>query len=110
MSFDNQRANPSTRNWDGEGPGGVADRWNGWLTEHSDRFDDGILDLKAELDRAYMELVGDGTPGNPGDPSNPTKLMAYPKALSEYNMYRMTQSNSVKNLADMQKQNARNLG
>jgi type III secretion protein F len=100
--------NPSVRNWDGEGPGGVPGRWNGWLSEHSSGFDQGVLDLKAKLDAAYKELVGDGT--TPGDPSNPTKLMEYQKALSEYNMYRMTQSNSVKNLADMQKQNARNLG
>jgi type III secretion protein F len=102
--------NLTARNWDGEGPGGVPGRWNGWLSEHSNRFDQGVLDLKAELDKAYKELVGDGTPENPGDPSNPTKLMKYQQALSEYNMYRMTQSNSVKNLSDMQKQNARNLG
>jgi type III secretion protein F len=97
------------RSWDGEPPGGDADRWHGWLDTHSQMFDQGVIDLKKKLDAAYTELVGDGSPES-GDPSNPQKLMNYQTALSEYNMYRMTQSNSVKNLSDMQKQNARNLG
>ena len=101
-SFDNQRINPGVRNWDGEQDGGIGDNWKGWLSEHSKGFDAGVLDLKKKLDEAYQQLLG--------DPSNPTFLMDYQQALSAYNMYRMTQSNSVKNLADMQKQNARNLG
>lgn len=99
------------QSWDG-GPQAPGDgsAWDGWLDQHSSRFDGGVLDLKAKLDKAFNDLAGDGTPANPGDPSNPAKLAAYQTALAEYNMFRMLQSNSSKNLADMQKQNARNLG
>ncbi|WP_445147315.1 EscF/YscF/HrpA family type III secretion system needle major subunit [Dyella sp. Tek66A03] len=97
--------------WDGgpQNPGG-GDNWDGWLDRHSWRFDTGVGELKAKLDAAFTALAGDGTASNPGDPSNPAKLAGYQTALAEYNMFRMLQSNSSKNLADMQKQNARNLG
>ena len=96
-------------NWDGGPQGNDGSRWNGWLDMHSEHFDGGVADLKAKLDQAFLELAGDGTAANPGDPSNPAKLAAYQTALSEYNLYRRLQSNSAKNLADMQKQNARNI-
>ena len=101
---------PGLYTWDVGAQGTNGANWNGWLDVHSERFDGGVADLKAKLDQAFLDLAGDGTPANPGDPSNPAKLAAYQTALSEYNLYRMLQSNSSKNLADMQKQNARNLG
>jgi type III secretion protein F len=88
-------------NWDG-GPIGNGDNWNGWLDQHSESFDAGVLDLKGKLDSAFAALQL--------DPSQPALLAQYQTALQEYNMYRMMQSNSSKNLADMQKQNIRNLG
>lgn len=98
------------QSWDG-GPQAPGDgsAWDGWLDQHSGRFDGGVVHLKAKLDAAFLELAGNGE-DIPGDPSNPAKLAKYQTALAEYNMFRMLQSNSSKNLADMQKQNARNLG
>ncbi|MEG2804542.1 EscF/YscF/HrpA family type III secretion system needle major subunit [Stenotrophomonas sp.] len=92
--------------WDGgpQKPGG----WNGWLGQHSVKFDHGVATLKDELDKAFKALAGDGT--TPGDPTNPQLLANYQTALSEYTTFRSLQSNSAKSLADMQKQNARNLG
>lgn len=87
--------------WDG-GPIGDGANWNGWLNNHSESFDLGVVDLKAKLDDAFDKLQQ--------DPSQPDLLAKYQTALQEYNMYRMMQSNSSKNLADMQKQNIRNLG
>jgi type III secretion protein F len=82
-------------------PEGDAANWNGWLDVHSEGFDDGVLDLRAKVQDAFEKLKS--------DPSNPTYLAQYQSALSEYNLIRMAQSNSTKNLADMQKQNIRNL-
>jgi type III secretion protein F len=92
--------------WDG-GPQKPGD-WKGWLGEHSKDFDKGVESLKETLDEVFKKLAGDGT--NPGDPTNPQLLAEYQTALSEYTTYRSLQSNSAKSLADMQKQNARNLG
>lgn len=92
--------------WDG-GPQKPGD-WHGWLGEHSKDFDEGVGSLKEKLEKAFEELAGDGT--KPGDPTNPQKLADYQTALSEYTTFRSLQSNSAKALADMQKQNARNLG
>lgn len=91
-------------------PADDPDRWKGWLSEHSHQFNRGVTQLKVKLDEIFKELAGDGTPGKPGDPTNPEKLARYQTALSEYTTYRSLQSNSAKSLADMQKQNARNLG
>lgn len=92
--------------WDGgpQRPG----PWNGWLGAHSSVFDQGVATLKEKLDDAFKKLAGDGTA--PGDPTNPQLLADYQTALSEYTTFRSLQSNSAKSLADMQKQNARNLG
>jgi type III secretion protein F len=90
--------------WDNIAPPGpgIPEKWNGWLDQHSEGFDAGVVDLKTKLDAAFEALKA--------DPAQPTLLAAYQTALQEYNMYRMMQSNSSKNLADMQKQNIRNLG
>lgn len=85
-------------------------RWGGWLSQHSQRFDDGVEFLKSELDRVFKELAGDPENDKEGDPTNPQLLADYQTKLSEYTTYRSLQSNSAKSLADMQKQNARNLG
>lgn len=90
----------SLNTFDGD-PEGISSNWNGWLDVHSEKFDGPVADLRADLNEAFDALTQ--------DPSNPAKLARYQTALSEYNLYRMLQSNSSKNLADMQKQNARNL-
>lgn len=92
--------------WDGgpQRPG----PWNGWLSNHSKLFDEGVATLKEKLDEAFNKLSGDGT--TPGDPTNPQLLADYQAKLAEYTTFRSLQSNSAKSLADMQKQNARNLG
>ncbi|WP_294995593.1 EscF/YscF/HrpA family type III secretion system needle major subunit [uncultured Stenotrophomonas sp.] len=94
------------KGWDGgpQAPG----PWNGWLTDHSRKFDKGVESLKDHLDKTFKDLAGDGT--TPGDPTNPQLLANYQTALSEYTTFRSLQSNSAKSLSDMQKQNARNLG
>lgn len=100
-------------------PGGFGDtpeipedpnRWKGWLSEHSQNFDDGVKQLKKELDAAFKAIAGDKETGEDGDPTNPQLLADYQTKLSEYTTYRSLQSNSAKSLADMAKQNARNLG
>lgn len=94
---------PPTPEWE-EGGGGAGDaaRWKDWLQLHSQGFDWGVQDLKAKLDAAFREVVQ--------KPSDPTALANYQTALASYSMFRTLQSNSAKSLADMQKQNARNLG
>lgn len=89
-------------NWDADMDGtGNADSWAGWLDKHSQNFNASVEDLKKKLQDAFVDLSA--------NPSDPAKLAAYQTALSEYNMYRMLQSNSSKTLADMQKQNIRNI-
>ena len=100
MSDIRTNAVSATNLWDGD-PEGVSSNWNGWLDVHSENFDGPVADLRADLNEAFDALTL--------DPSNPAKLARYQTALSEYNLYRMLQSNSSKNLADMQKQNARTL-
>ncbi len=92
--------------WD-SGPQKPGD-WHGWLSDHSKEFDKGVETLKDHLDKAFKELAGEE--GKPGNPTDPQALAKYQTALSEYTTYRSLQSNSAKSLADMQKQNARNLG
>ncbi|HEY4144859.1 EscF/YscF/HrpA family type III secretion system needle major subunit [Pinirhizobacter sp.] len=88
------------RSWDGgpetDGP------WNGWLTEHSRQFDSGVSNLKGALTDALDKLDN--------DPSNATYLADYQEKLSQYNLYRMLQSNSVKSLKDTLSNNVRNVG
>lgn len=103
---------PNTKPGGFEDPGIPDDpnRWKGWLTEHSKQFDDGVINLKTDLDAAFKAIAGDPETGKPGDPTNPQYLADYQTKLSEYTTFRSLQSNSAKSLADMQKQNARNLG
>lgn len=95
------------RTWDGGPP---PPNSGGWLIDHSKEFDKGVEELKDKLQEAFEKLAGDGSPENPGDPTNPAHLANYQTHLSAYTTYRSLQSNSAKSLADMQKQNARNLG
>lgn len=87
--------------WGDPSVGGDAANWGGWMSDHSKQFDAGVNDLKAKLDAAFAELGQ-----NPGKPD---LLAAYQSALSEYNMYRMLQSNSTKSLTDQSKSVVRNL-
>ncbi len=80
---------------------GDASQWDGWMSNHSGSFDAGVNDLKAKLKEAFDALRTDA--------SDPAKLADYQSALSEYNMYRMLQSNSTKSLTDQSKAVIRNL-
>lgn len=102
--------NPVTRPGFDDTPVEPEKNWYGWLSEHSERFNDGVKNLKKDLDAIFKELAGDPENGEDGDPTNPKLLADYQAKLSEYTTYRSLQSNSAKSLADMQKQNARNLG
>lgn len=89
---------PTNPRWDDiVNPGGED-----WLSDHSKQFNDGVIDLKEKLAKAFDDVKG--------DPTNPTALAEYQTKLSAYTTYRSLQSNSAKSLADMQKQTARNLG
>ncbi|NIJ70763.1 EscF/YscF/HrpA family type III secretion system needle major subunit [Xanthomonas sp. 60] len=71
------------------------------MSNHSNQFDKGVNDLKAKLEAAFAALSQDA--------SSPELLAKYQSALSEYNMYRMLQSNSTKSLTDQSKSVVRNL-
>lgn len=93
-----------TSGWgDPPGPGGDGDKWDGWMSNHSGMFDLGVNNLKAAMQDALKEL------GEDGNASDPAMLAKYQAALSEYNMYRMLQSNSTKSLTDQSKSVIRNL-
>lgn len=96
---------PAPPKWDDGVP---ESPWKGWLSQHSQRFDEGVEVLKEELDKAFDKISGGN--GEDGNPTDPQALAEYQTKLSEYTTYRSLQSNSAKSLADMQKQNARNLG
>ena len=88
-----------TNSWDG-GPE-TNETWNGWLTQHSGQFDKGVENLKGALTTALSVLDK--------DPSNATYLAHYQELLSQYNLYRMLQSNSVKSLKDTLSSNVGNI-
>jgi type III secretion protein F len=67
--------------------------WNGFLTEHSRGFDNGVQELDTLMQTALDELED--------NPSDPVKLAAYQSALGDYTMYRNLQSNSVKAYKDI---------
>jgi type III secretion protein F len=101
MSFAQPFASlPYDGRWDGgpEAPG----NWDGWLSKHSEQFDQGVAALKDRLTKALEALDS--------DPSNATYLAEYQEKLSQYNLYRMLQSNSVKSLKDTLSNNVRNVG
>ena len=89
--------------WEDPGEGGDPALWKGWMSNHSRMFDDGVTDLKAKMADILKEL------GEDGNASDPAMLASYQAALSEYNMYRMLQSNSTKSLSDQSKSVIRNL-
>lgn len=94
----------TTSGWEDPGDGtGNSDQWKGWMSNHSKMFDDGVNDLKTRMEEIMKEL------GDDGNASNPAMLAQYQAALSEYNMYRMLQSNSTKSLSDQSKSVIRNL-
>jgi len=94
---------PTKLGWEDPGNGGDADQWKGWMSNHSGMFDLGVNDLKAKMQAILKEL------GEDGNASDPAMLANYQAALSEYNMYRMLQSNSTKSLSDQSKSVIRNL-
>jgi type III secretion protein F len=94
---------PTKLGWEDPGNGGDADKWKGWMSNHSAMFDQGVNDLKDKMAKILKEL------GEDGNASNPSVLASYQAALSEYNMYRMLQSNSTKSLSDQSKAVIRNL-
>lgn len=101
MSDMNKPVVPSYGWGDPPEAGGDASRWDGWMSNHSRSFNKGVNDLKALLDKAFTDLAA--------KPSSPELLATYQSALSEYNMYRMLQSNSTKSLTDQSKSVIRNL-
>ncbi|GGY23894.1 type III secretion system needle complex protein [Paludibacterium paludis] len=72
---------------------GNADNWNGWLTNVSNQFDSGVIDLNNKVSTTLSALTS--------DPSDPSKLADYQKALSEYTLYRNAQSSTVKSFKDV---------
>ncbi|QZN94796.1 type III secretion system needle complex protein [Symbiopectobacterium purcellii] len=67
--------------------------WNGFLSNKSSTFDNGVVELNSELELALKELAA--------DPSNPELLATYQSRLSEYTLYRNAQSNVVKVYKDV---------
>ncbi|AZF10369.1 MULTISPECIES: type III secretion system needle complex protein [Pseudomonas] len=66
---------------------------SGWLTEVSQDFDESVTDLKKALDASLDKLKGDA--------SDPSLLADYQARLSEYNLFRNAQSNTVKVFKDI---------
>ncbi|AUH51347.1 EscF/YscF/HrpA family type III secretion system needle major subunit [Chromobacterium sp. ATCC 53434] len=66
----------------------------GWsLSDMSGEFDDKTASLQAELKTALADLTA--------NPSNPKTLADYQSKLSEYNLYRNAQSNTIKVFKDI---------
>ncbi|ETT01152.1 MULTISPECIES: type III secretion system needle complex protein [Providencia] len=67
--------------------------WSGYLDDVSLTFDKGVNDLQKQIDEALAELAK--------RPSDPALLAQYQSKLSEYNLYRNAQSNTVKVFKDI---------
>ncbi|EBH9036450.1 TPA: type III secretion system needle complex protein [Salmonella enterica] len=67
--------------------------WSGYLDEVSATFDKGVDDLQAQVTQALTDLAA--------KPSDPALLAKYQSKLSEYNLYRNAQSNTVKVFKDI---------
>ncbi|KVT58149.1 type III secretion system needle complex protein [Burkholderia ubonensis] len=65
----------------------------GYLDGISREFDTGVEDLQQQVDDALSDLAT--------SPSDPQKLALYQSKLSEYNLYRNAQSNTVKVFKDI---------
>lgn len=67
--------------------------WSGYLDDVSATFTIGVQDLQQQIDKSLAELSK--------KPSDPALLAAYQSKLSEYNLYRNAQSNTVKVFKDI---------
>ncbi|KAB7715288.1 MAG: type III secretion system needle complex protein [Plesiomonas shigelloides] len=67
--------------------------WSGYLDGISQKFDTGVANLQEQVDEALAELSE--------TPSDPQLLAKYQSKLSEYNLYRNAQSNTVKVFKDI---------
>lgn len=67
--------------------------WSGYLDEVSQTFDSGVNDLQTQITQSLEALSK--------KPSDPALLAAYQSKLSEYNLYRNAQSNTVKVFKDI---------
>ena len=65
----------------------------GYLDGVSREFNTGVEDLQQQVDNALRDLAT--------SPSDPQKLAMYQSKLSEYNLYRNAQSNTVKVFKDI---------
>ncbi|EDF7616834.1 type III secretion system needle complex protein [Salmonella enterica] len=71
----------------------MATPWSGYLDEVSATFDTGVQDLQTQVTTALADLAK--------KPSDPALLAQYQSKLSEYNLYRSVQSNTVKVFKDI---------
>lgn len=67
--------------------------WSGYLDGVSNQFDTGVSDLQGQITTALEKLSE--------KPSDPELLAKYQSKLSEYNLYRNAQSNTVKVFKDI---------
>ena len=67
--------------------------WSGYLDGVSNTFDTGVSDLQSQVTDSLDKLSK--------SPSDPALLAAYQSKLSEYNLYRNAQSNTVKVFKDI---------
>lgn len=67
--------------------------WSGYLDEQSAKFDEGVKDMHTQVENALAALKD--------KPSDPQLLAQYQSKLSEYNLYRNAQSNTVKAFKDI---------
>nr|WP_095210823.1 type III secretion system needle complex protein [Chromobacterium sphagni] len=67
--------------------------WSGYLDETSAKFDEGVKDMHTQVENALAALKN--------KPSDPELLAQYQSKLSEYNLYRNAQSNTVKAFKDI---------
>ncbi|EAB2010819.1 TPA_asm: type III secretion system needle complex protein [Salmonella enterica subsp. salamae serovar 42:z:1,5] len=67
--------------------------WSGYLDKISAKYDAGVQDLQQQVTTALDELAK--------TPSDPALLAKYQSKLSEYNLYRNAQSNTVKVFKDI---------
>lgn len=67
--------------------------WSGYLDDVSAKFDKGVDDLQDQVTTALDELAK--------KPSDPALLAKYQSKLSEYNLFRNAQSNTVKVFKDI---------
>lgn len=71
----------------------MATNWSGYLDDVSLTFDKGVNDLQDQINKSLEELSK--------RPSDPALLAKYQSKLSEYNLYRNAQSNTVKVFKDI---------